>query len=159
MTTLIIGDTILGGVDEKKMRKYRVKVRAHGGAYVDDIYDFIAPLLRKKTDYIILHVGANASQINKSAKTIFDEIINLKTYIEQTLPKTKVFLSCPTLRIDNAKANHILRELDSKLKGASSDCITNDNIDGICLGKRGLHLNQKGSGLLALNYIKLIQGL
>ena len=158
-TKLIIGDSIIGGIDEKKMQKHRVKVRSHGGAYVDDMYDFIAPLLRKKPDFIILHVGANDAQLGKSAKMIFDEISNLIAHIEHMLPEVKVFYSCPTLRIDNARANRVLRELDSKFKGSRFYCVMNDNLDGTCLGKHGLHINQKGSGLLARNYIKLIQSL
>ena len=119
----------------------------------------LLPLSEKKPDFIILHVGANDAELGKSAKMIFNEISNLIAHIEHMLPEVKVFFSCPTLRIDNARANRVLQELDSKIKGSRFDCVINDNLDGTCLGKRGLHLNQKGSGLLARNYIKLIQGL
>jgi hypothetical protein len=46
-TTLIIGDSIIGGVEEAKLKNYGAKVRRHGGATVDDIHDFIAPLLKE----------------------------------------------------------------------------------------------------------------
>ena len=62
------------------------------------------------------------------------------------------------MRTDSAMANHVLRELDSKIK-RFNDCVTNDNIDGTCLAKKGLHLNRKGTKQLVLNYIKLMQGL
>ena len=96
--------------------------------------------------------------MDKSAKDIYEEIINLRDWVMQVLPNTKVFISCPILRADNARANHVLQEVDSKLK-RSTDCVTNDNIDGVCLAKKGLHLNRKGSWQLALNYIRLIQRL
>ena len=156
-TVLIIGDSMLGGVEEKKMRRYRVKVRSNPGACVDDLYDYIAPLLRKKPSYIIMHIGTNDSVL-KSAKDIYDEIMRLKAHIEEVLPGTQVYLSCPIMRTDIAKANHVLRELDSKIK-RFNDCVTNDNIDGTCLAKKGLHLNRKGTMQLVLNYLKLLQGL
>ena len=154
-TVLIIGDSMLGGVNERMLKNYRVKVRSHGGAYVDDLYDFIAPLLKKKPSYIIMHIGTNDS-VDKPAQDIYVELINLRDYINQVLPNTKVYLSCPILRKDIAKANRVLSELDSKIKRVG-DCVTNDNIDGTCISKLGLHLNSKGSKQLVLNYIKLIQ--
>ena len=42
-TTLIIGDSILYGVEEAKLDKYNTKVRVNPGARVDDIYDYIIP--------------------------------------------------------------------------------------------------------------------
>ena len=73
-------------------------------------------------------------------------------YIIKVLPQTKVFISCPLIRRDNIKANSTLRQLDHELK-CFNDVIINDNVDDACLGKRGLHLNAKGSGRLAINYI------
>ena len=156
-TILIIGDSMLGGIEESKMKRYRVKVRSNPGACVDDLYDYIAPLLKKKPKYIILHVGTNDS-VFKPAKHIYEEIMNLKNYIGQVLPDSVVYVSCPTMRIDSASANRIIKDLDSKIKRCG-ECITNDNIDGTCLGRVGLHLNRKGTRQLATNYIKLMQGL
>ena len=104
-----------------------------------------------------MHIGTNDSVL-KSAKEIYDEIISLKAYIQEVLPGTQVYLSCPIMRTDIAKANHVLRELDSKIK-RSNDCARNDNIDGTCLVKKGLRLNRKGTRQLVLNYLKLMQGL
>ena len=155
-TTLIIGDSMLGGIEEKRMKRYGVKVRSHPGACVDDLYDYITPVLKKKPAHIILHIGTNDSTF-KSAKDIYDEIVNLKAFIRQALPGTTVYLSCPTLRVDSGRANRTVRDLDSKIK-RYGECVTNDNIDGTCLSKMGLHLNRKGTSQLAANYIELIQG-
>ncbi len=159
-TTLIIGDSILLGVVEDKLKRYRAKVRPFRGARVDDIYDYIAPLLRKKPTNIILHIGSNDA-IDKESKDIFCEILRLKDHIEGQLPNTKVVLSCPTLRLDNAKANRTLRDLDKKLnqlsKVSSCEIIPNGNVIGSMIGKKGLHLNQKGSDRLAKNFIAHMQ--
>ena len=155
-TVLIIGDSMIGGIEERKLKKYRAKVRTNPGACVDDIYDYIAPLLKKEPAHIILHIGTNDSTF-KSARHIHDEIMNLKNHINEVLPNTVVHLSCPILRVDNGAANRVLQELDSKLK-RDPKCVANDNIDGLCLSKKGLHLNRKGTAQLAANYIKLMQG-
>lgn len=157
-TVLIIGDSIIGGILEDKLSRYKVKVRSNPGACIDDIYDYIAPLLRKKPTYIILHVGTNDAT-SKSSRKIYTEITNLRSYIEDCLPETKVIISCPVLRTDNQKANRTLQEVDSKLKGSNFDLVVNDNITDTHLGKKGLHLNDKGSGSLAVNFINHIKRL
>ena len=155
-TTLIIGDSMIGGIEESRLKNYNAKVKSHGGATVDDVYDYITPLLRKVPTNIILHIGTNDAPY-KLAKEIYDEIINLMKYIQNELPNVNIHLSCPILRTDHAKANTVLRVLDRKFKDSSMNIIPNDNIDGTCLAKRGLHLNQKGSGNLAMNFIKILK--
>ena len=156
-TTLITGSSIINGIEEHKLRKYRAKVRPFPGACVEDLYHYITPLLKKKPTNIILQIGSNDAP-DKTADQIYDEIINLKHYIEDILPSAKIYLSCPVVRIDNSYANLVLRKLDVKLKFLSN-IIKNDNVDVTCLGKRGLHLNQKGSARLAVNYISLMRRL
>ena len=156
-TTLIIGSSIINGIQEHKLRKYKAKIRAFPGALVDDLYDYITPLLKKKHSRIILQIGSNDAP-DKSANQIFNEIMNLKRYIEDTLPSVNIYLSCPVVRMDDSRANFVLRELDQKLK-TLPNIINNDNLDITCLGKRGLHLNPKGSGRLAVNYISLMRRL
>ena len=156
-TTLITGSSILSGIEENRLGKYNVKIRAFPGACVDDMYDYLLPLLKKKPTYMILHIGSNDSH-RKTADEIATEIKNLKLFIEDMLPTVKIFLSCPVLRTDNLQANVTLRKLDKILKGMPN-IISNDNIDKTCLGKKGLHLNPKGSDRLVINYISLMRRL
>ena len=60
------------------------------------------------------------------------------------------------LTLDDAKANLTLRHLGYELKSLPN-VIVNENVDGSCLGKKGLHLNPKGSGRLSVNYISLMR--
>ena len=154
-TTLIAGSSILSGINESRLKRYKAKVRVFPGSLVDDMYDYLMPLLRKKPTNVIVHVGSNDAPF-KTAEDIFIEIKKLKIFIEKTLPNVNVYLSCPTIRSDNVRANSILRQLDERLK-CLSNVIKNDNVDTMCLGKKGLHLNAKGSGRLAMNYISLMQ--
>ena len=83
--------------------------------------------------------------------------IYLKAFIHSKLPSTRIFISCPVVRTDNKKANNTLRELDTLLRNTTKDVLVNDNVDISCLGKKGLHLNPKGSGRLATNFISLMR--
>ena len=78
-------------------------------------------------------------------------------HIKLILPNIKIYLSHPVLRIDDAKANLTLRHFTNKLKSLNIGVIINDNIDVTCLGKAGLHLNPKGSGRLAMNFLSQMQ--
>ena len=155
-TTLIAGDSILCGVDESRLERYNAKVRAFKGASIDDMYDYLKPLLMKNPSVVVLHVGTNDVP-TKSCDEIYKELRNLEEYIEMTVPRVKVYFSTPTVRTDNTKANATLVNVTKKLKKLCLNLVTNDNIIPIGVGKRGLHLNEKGSGRLALNYIDLMR--
>ena len=76
---------------------------------------------------------------------------NLIAHIESVLPSAIVYLSCPILRFDDAKANLTLH-LIMKMKYLPN-IILHDNVDKSCLGKKDVHLNPKGSGRLAINFL------
>ena len=63
-TTLIIGDSMIGGIDERRLRN--TKVRSHPGASVEDLHYHITPYLRKKPTNIIIHVGTNNARSDNS---------------------------------------------------------------------------------------------
>ena len=155
-TTLITGDSILCGIQESRLKK--AKVRVFIGANVDDMYDFLTPLLKKRPSNIILHIGSNDAPF-KSSEKIMNEITNLKINILSILPSVKIYFSCPTKRLDNKNANEVLEELTEKMTIRFNDIILNDKVDSSCLGKKGLHLNPKGSGCLAMNFISLLRRL
>ena len=125
---------------------------------MDDMYDYLTPLLKKKPTNIILHIGSNDAPY-KTSEQIINEIVNLKKNITSILPAVKTYLPCPTIRLDYSNANVVLRQLGVKLKILFKDVIINNNVDGSCLGKKGLHLNPRGSGRLAINFISLMRRL
>ena len=73
--TLIIGDSILYGIDESKLK--HTKVRVFPGSSIEDIFFNITPLLRKKPSNIILHIGTNNAVYDNSSQ-IIEKIIKLK---------------------------------------------------------------------------------
>ena len=49
------------------------------------MYGYIKPLLKTAPDNVILHVGTNDAP-NSTSKTILDNMLPLKSFIEKTLP-------------------------------------------------------------------------
>ena len=63
-------------------------------------------------------------------------------------------MSKPIIRHDNGKANLTIRNVNKHLPALQSEFIENDDISSQHLGRKGLHLNPKGKGRLALNFMK-----
>jgi hypothetical protein len=154
-TTLLVGDSMLNGLQEERLRRYNAKVEARPGATIKDMYNVITPLLSKKPSMIIIHAGTNDSPYKPSDK-IVHELLTLRRYVESNLPGGKVVLSCPIMRTDNKVANGVIRGVCSALS-SHNNIILNDKLDAFCLGKKGLHLNKKGCGKLAANFISEMQ--
>ena len=151
-TCLIVGDSMLAGIDENRLKigKHKVKVRHFPGAPTDDMYDYMKPLLRKLPDYIILHIGTNDA-LDNTSREILDKILKLKTYIQKELPKSKVTTSTPIKRHDHGKASLTISNLNKKFKDLSISIFDNSNIGAFDLNSGGLDLNDKGLGGLAIN--------
>ena len=155
-TVLIIGDSLLNGIQEKKMSKDgTIKVRAFPGAVINDMYKFIQPHMERKPSKIILHIGTNDA-VGKTSDEILYELLQLKAFIMQKYNITPV-ISWPTLRTDRAKAKYVILELWKRLEQLNIPSISNTNITEDCLGKGGknpgLHMNPKGYGRLAMNFL------
>ena len=158
-TVLIVGDSILNGLIEKRIGT-NVKVRSFSGARIKDMYPYLVPLIEKKPSHVILHVASNDSvNVNKSHEELTNEILQLKHYLEKALPQSVIILSFPIIRTDNRRADVALTKLRENLSNLNINSIYNDNINESHLGKGGLHLNDRGKGKLAMNYISYIRHL
>ena len=156
-TCLVVGDSILNGIQQNRMSKNQLfKVRVFPGAHVSDFYHYLEPLMEKRPAKLIIHAGTNDA-VEKNCNEILNELLQLKFYTNKRFPSCFVTISCPTLRTDNSKARNTLNELRLKLVQINIPVITNDNITEECLGgggkHPGLHLNNKGYGRLAMNFI------
>ena len=149
-TVLITGDSLVLGLQEKKMEK-NVKVRGFSGGNINDFYTYLIPLLRKKPSFIILMVGTN------DAMKLLAELLALKNWILEVLPEVIITISCPTIRNDNQKARLTILHLRKKLNDLKLNTIINDNIGENHLGRKGLHLNNRGSARIAMNYLAHIR--
>ena len=104
--TLIVGDSIVVGIEENRMsRQWRkVKVKSFPGATIEDMYDYIKPLLKKCPKNIILHIGTN-NTVNETSRIVLDKLLSLKAFVEKALPDCTYCISNLTLRTDNAKVS------------------------------------------------------
>ena len=75
---------------------------ACSGATIEDIYDYINPLLKKFSKNIILHIRTN-NTVNETSGIVLDKLLPLKVFVEKVLPDCNACISNLTLRTDNAK--------------------------------------------------------
>ena len=155
----IAGDSIVQHVHgwELSNNKQRVAVKSFSGSKTEDMKDYLKPLIRKKPDEIILHVGTNDVKDNsKSAEVIAAGILNLGNQIKDHLPQTKVSISSIIVRKDKAIVQNKIKNVNDILKRVSDQnnwtYIDNINIDHACLNRGGLHLNRNGSATLSRNF-------
>ena len=158
-TTLIAGDSMLYGIDEKRISKdNKVKVRFFPGAKVADMHYYLQPLLKKQPKVLILHVGTNDTG-SKTSKDILKSLTDLKDVIRVQLPSTKVIFSTPIKRFDNPKSQLCVDHLSTNLRESGHEIVDNINIQSDGIGKKGLHLNNKGIGKFAINLIKKVRSI
>jgi hypothetical protein len=155
----IAGDSILQHVHGWNLSNddQRVSVKSFSGSKVEDMQDYIKPLLRKKPDEIILHVGTNDIKDNsKTAEVVAAGILNLGTQVKESLPRTNVCISGIITRKDKSNIQEKINTVNDILKRVSDlnkwTYIDNTNLDYTCLNRGGLHLNRKGSSSLTRNY-------
>ena len=146
---------MISGIDQKRLSiKGRiVNVQPFLGAAINDMYDYIKPLLKKAPANIILHVGTNDVPYSTSG-AILDNMLSLKSFIEKTLPQSKVCISNVVKRTDNGKATLTVNKLNEHLSALQLDIVDSSNINVTGLKCGGLHLNETGAGKLAVNFIK-----
>ena len=155
-TCLIMGSSLLNGVKQELMGPL-YKVRAFPGAVIEDFYNYAIPLVKKKPSSIILMAGSNDAAIkSKSSQSILEDLLKLKSFLQAKF-RCNVILSCPTYRFDDQKANVTLRNLRNNLLDLNIPVISNSNITDMHIGKKGLHLNERGSGRLAANYLSYMR--
>ena len=73
------------------------------------------PIIAKRPDYLILHVGTNDATTNTSRK-IMDHLLMLKCNNLKQLPNCRVLVSKLTVRINHGKANPTLHNVNKTLE-------------------------------------------
>ena len=142
---------MLSGIGERRISKRdrKVKVKNFPEATIDDMYDYIKPLLKKCPDNIILHVGTN--------NTVMSHPKGCLRFIEHTLRESNVVISNLITKTDNDKASLTVIKTNEHLHGLQMDVIDNGNINSNELNRGGLHLNSRVFGKLAINFIRRIK--
>ena len=130
-------------------------MQCHGGCTTRCMFSHLPDMFKVKPAYILLHIGSN----DCSTKTS-DEVLNdfklLTDYIKKELPSSTLIISLPIIRNDNKVAMQIQKNFGLKLKRLYYPFLDNSNIDLSHLGRKGLHLNNHGTKIMARNIISLI---
>ena len=134
-------------------RQKSVKVYSFSGADTADMEHFLQPLINKKPDQIILHIGTNDVSNGVTVKQATDQIMALCEKIKAH--GIKCAFSSITLRGDELW--EVARAVNNKTDGSDIDYIDNNNIDARHLKRSNLHLNQYGTPKLAGNMINYIR--
>lgn len=131
------------------------------GADINDMTDFAKPIIRRKPDKVILHIGANEiAKKDKEAEQIALEIYDLAADIEAE--NITVAISELTPRADSeqnqVKSAAVNVELRKLCVRGRIPMIKHNNIDATKhLTGSKLHLNKYGTSLLAGNYVKFLR--
>ena len=156
---IIAGDSILKDIKGWMMvRNKIVKVHAFPGADTTDMESYLVPLINKKPDHLILHVGTtNLDLAVNNAKDVADRITNLAAVVSQKgieCSVSEIITRDDELWGKVKDVNRILHEcLPEHIK-----LISNDNIVIVGhLNRSGLHLNGRGTGALAYNLIQFMK--
>ena len=152
-TVLIAGDSMLSNIDETKLsHRYHTKVRAFTGSSIEDLHDYLKPLLKKRPERIILMIATN-DLLSKSAADILKGLKSVLDMIHSSLPNCKVVVSEIIRREDRKNLNGKFNEFNRALKTMNVDTLMQQNITREHLGRKGLHANFKDNIQLAKNII------
>ena len=98
------------------------------GATVDDMYHHIIPIIRKKLNHLIIHIGTNDAR-NSNSRQILKKVLSLKSFILETLPDGKSYLSTLVLPTDDEKVILSNKQLREHILDLRTDIFGNKNID------------------------------
>ena len=137
-------------------RKKQVKVCSFLGATAEEMNFFLKPLISRKPDKIILHIGTDDLS-QGSVEQVSCNIIKLAEEIERN--GTRCTISSVITR--RGKLNEKVKQANERLHNivdgnSNLRFYCNENISFHHLNNGGLHLNKRGDGALALNFISQI---
>ena len=162
--TIIAGDSVLKHLKAHKMSKdnNKVRVSTFPGCTTKDMRDHIKPIIRKKPDQLIIHVGTNSLRDSESPTACSEEIIDLVSWAKSAAPGTEVVLSSLTARSDDDQIATQVEEVNSNLKKFCRQnkwkMIVHSNITAEHhLNRSGLHLNKVGTSRLARNFLDFLK--
>ena len=147
------GDSLLNGISEKGLSKdYQVTVENFPGETSEKLLEEIKNLVADKP------AGTNdvANGINS-----LNSVKKIVKNVKKSSPNSKLVFSSKLLRKDKKDISKKVSDINSRIKNHCQqkhlDFIDNRNILEEHLGNRKLHLNKRGSSVLANNFIKYLR--
>ena len=158
---VIIGDSIIKHISPTKLSKRKVHKFAYPGKTASDISNELSTInIHSTPSHVIVHVGTNNIPL-QSADECAKDIEKLIAGVKQRFPNSKIGISGITMRQDVDLASKIFK-VNEKIKSMTPKydvtLIDNSSFDKTSLNGSKLHLNAKGSAILASHFISIIKG-
>ena len=117
-TVSVVGDSMIKHINGYKMSKANTKVRvsSFAGCTTQDMADYIKPIIRKKPNKLVLHVGTNNLKNCENPTTCAKDIIQLGKSINRSIPETKIIISGLITRADEEILASKVNEVNAMLK-------------------------------------------
>ena len=121
-------------------RSNKVVVKSFPGATIEDMEDFVKPLLRKKPDNVVFHIGTNDLNTQEPRLTA-EGIVNLVPQIEGDAPETNLAISGLIAKADDkdGKVSSVNKILKKFCRQNHWNFIEHNNLH---LNRGGLHLSK-----------------
>ena len=146
-------------INPHKLSKSLVRKLTYPGKRAEEISNQVSSAyINVPPTKVIINAGTN-NLITDSSKECFDNIQLLSSKIKVMFKDTRIVISSLITRKDTDVSLKITNELLKALcQKEGYTYIENGNIDATCLNGSNLHLNAKGSALLAVHFIKFLRG-
>ena len=158
---IVIGDSIIKNIQPRKLTKKKVHKYTFPGKTADEIEKEInLDSLKAIPSHVIIHAGTN-NLPTESVTVCANKIEKLAAKVKNQFPYSKIGLSGLTVRHDidvSKKIVDVNKELGLICTKLNISFIDNSTIDDTCLNKSRLHLNEKGSAILAVHFITFLRG-
>ena len=150
----VIGDFMLNNMTLRELNKiHNVKVDFIYGCMTYDLVNHVQRL-KQNLHKLIIHVGSNDAADNNDINRYLQ---NITKYMKQHHPTTRLTFSSVIVRKDRPILVERIRRMNEKLEkhceAEGVGYIDNSNITDTSLDVSKVHLNKKGSSLLANNIL------
>lgn len=158
----VIGDSLLKDIKQHRMRRDlssndKLYIKTFPGATTDCMKSYVIPTLKYEPDLVLLHCGSNDLRSQKSPEEIAESIVDLAKSMKKD--SNDIIISGIVTRNDewNEKGIEVNDYLYTKCNEQDIFFSDNSNISGKKhLNLSGLHLNHKGTFVLANNILDSI---
>ena len=159
----VVGDSMIKRMSSHDIKKRTTTtptfVRPFSGAKIEDMFDYILPVLRRRPDVVVLHIGTNdlGDRSLTSEEIILQRLDELVKFLQDS--GVIVIISFVIGRCDmciNSRIRNYNKLLLDYCARNSIIFIDNDNIDFMKISRDGVHLNAEGASILCDNIAKCI---
>ncbi len=151
---------IVKHINPTKLSKKKVHKFTYPGKTASGINNELSSInIYSTPSHVIVHAGTNNVPVQSAGECI-NEIEKLIVSVKRKFPNSRVGISGITPRQDIDSTSKI-REVNEKIKSMSTKYaikfIDNSTLDRTSLNSSKLHLNSKGSAILATHFISFIK--